>query len=297
MHIKLDWLSFSLVWHSRTQHGAGDTLSNINIELDQLDPDLMNILDIGAHWENSPGRKTYTDSFTHPVSKIRLFFNPLLKHCLFEISGQGCDWLYQRGDLLRLLSIVHTRLTRIDIACDMEVATSPEEFVNQREMKRFKASSHVKEESGETRYVGSRKSNRFTRVYRYNDPHPRSHLLRCEYELHSEDAKHTGLAVLKDGLESVAVKLGEDFGWKHPDWERTLAQPAELTAYRAERGQGKTLFWLANTVAPLLQKLHRDGVLDVQEFFETYVYCNLYETEYDKPGFKYAEVDGDEIPF
>lgn len=297
MHIKIDWLSFSLVWHSRTQRGAGETLTNINIELDQLDPALMDILDIGAHWEAAPGRKTYTDSFVHPVSKVRLFFNPTLKHCLFEISGQGCDWLFNRGDMLRLLSIVRERVTRIDIACDMQTTTTPEAFVTEREMGRFKASSHVTEESGETRYVGSRSSNRFARVYRYNPPHPRAHLLRCEYELKAEDGKRAALAVLTDGLEAVAVKLGNDFGWKHPDWERTLAEPAALTAYRAERGQGKTLYWLNNTVAPLLARLHKEGVLDIEQWLAEAVEPLVIETPYDAKGFKYVELAPNEIPF
>lgn len=297
MHVKIDWISFSLVWHSRTQHGAGDTLSNINIELDQLDPALMDILDIGAHWESANGRKTYTDSFVHPVSKTRLFFNPLLKHCLFEISGQGCDWLFQRGDLLRFLSIVSHRLTRLDIACDMEVETSPEEFVTERDTKRFKASSHVKEESGETRYVGSRSSNRFARVYRYNKPHPRAHLLRCEYQLRSEDAQRTALAVLTDGLEPVAVKLGDDFGWRHSDWHRTIAEPANLTAYRAERGEGKTLFWLNNTVAPLLARLHQEGIIDAAEWFAENVEAKTLQSPYDAKGFHYVKLADGEIPF
>lgn len=44
--------------------------------------------------------------------------------------------------------------------------------------------------------------------------------------------------------------------------------PAEIKAWRPDRAEGKTLFWLADTVAPLLARLQKEGVLDVQTWID-----------------------------
>lgn len=267
MLVKVDWLSFSvLLSEVDTPRTVIDHANHCLEVLQKLHPDILAWLGYGdVEWGS--GRKPYSHSVTWADHGITLFFNPRLPHALVEISGKGCDYVDQIGHGVELLEAVKHRATRIDIAADMLTDVDPLTFTAKREEGRFKSHSEATSESGTTAYIGSRTSNRYARVYRYNDPHPRAHLLRSEFVLKAQDAKLTIAAILNDGLLAVAKKLGEQFGWLHDAWNVDEANETELKAYRPERREGKTLFWLHDTIAPLLARLHLEGQLDMSEFF------------------------------
>jgi hypothetical protein len=123
--------------------------------------------------------------------------------------------------------------------------------------------------------VGARKSNRYAKVYRYNEPHPRHHLLRAEHTFKSEDAKGAAEYILTNGYEAMAQQCGFIWGWKHPNWDLAPATEKELEAHRAERDKSKTVFWVYDTVGPLLARLANEGSLDLQKFFEEAVAPHL----------------------
>jgi len=271
---KIDWISFSVKFNQRSKGDEDETIGNILYELTQLDSSLPALLGIGEGGERTTGRKPYSHSWLRDDNGLSIFYHPSLDHALIEITGRGCSLLDEQGNLYRVLAIVTNRLTRLDIACDMLTGTRPEIFANKRDMGRFKSMEHKKTQSGETFYVGSRKSNRFARVYRYEPPHDRCMFLRCEFETHAKDARNTAIALLGNGIESVVKALGEAFGWTHGDWQPDTIDRAELKAWRPERGKGKTLFWLNNTIAPLLAKLHQEGTLDVNEWIKNQVLRN-----------------------
>jgi Uri superfamily endonuclease len=165
------------------------------------------------------------------------------------------------------LEAVAPHLTRLDIACDILTETRPLDFVTKRNPGRFKSHSEVFSESGETCYVGSKQSNRYARVYRYNAPHERAHLLRVEYVIRAEDAVLTANALLQSGQDAVAKSLGRQYGWYHEDWNVEDTSDARLVAYRPDRREGKTLYWLNDTIAPLLVRLAREGIIDPDLWF------------------------------
>lgn len=274
MLIKIDWISFSIP----VMPVADEVYCHAEIvrALDDLHPQLTSILGFNTGVEHDNGRAPYRVSIRSAEANtgVVAFAHPALTHALVEVSGRGCDWLSEAGTLETVLNAVAARVTRLDVACDILTDLRPPAFAAQRNVKRFKATSHVNSESGETFYVGARSSNRYARVYRYNPPHERSAFLRVEHVIKQEDAKIVASALQTEGLASVVASLGQGFGWQHPQWQLD-ATPAEIAAYRPDRKEGKTLYWLADTIAPLLARLHNEGVIDVVDWLEDNVFPKL----------------------
>lgn len=267
---KIDWLSFSVLITPAEDATEKDAFYAAAAAIHDLHQDIPEYLSLDAEWEPRNGRAPYRTSWHRPDEGVTIFTHPSLTHSLVEVSGRGCDAVQARGYMDALLAAVETRLTRIDIACDILTDVRPLAFSEQRNVKRFKAHSYVNSESGETYYVGARSSARYARVYRYNPPHERSHFLRVEHVIKAEDAKILARTIQAEGLASVVASLGQSFGWEHPEW-RLDATPAELAAYRPDRREGKTLYWLADTVAPLLARLHNEGVIDLEAWVAEHV--------------------------
>ena len=271
MHIKIDWLSFSLPLVLLEDETEQTTLAGVLAACDRINPLILDVVNVMPTWKWGSGRAPYRASFNRPDNGISIFLHPALPHALIEISGKGCETLADHPRAADFLEAITPRLTRLDLAADMLTDLDPLDFVAEREQGHFKSHSEHVSESGTTCYIGSRTSNRYARVYRYNPPHERAHLLRCEFVVKAQDAKLTAQAILADGHYAVAKALGSAFGWLHPVWRVDAPTEAELRAFRPERREGKTLFWLADTVAPLLVKLHQEGTIDIHEWFAQHI--------------------------
>lgn len=271
MQCRIDWLSFTIKVSLEEDETEKTVFAKAASELFELYPFFFDALGTLEGWTWRSGRKPYRASLCRPDGGVAIFVHPNLNHVLIEISGKGCETLSESEHAAAMLEHIAPRLTRIDLACDMMTDTKPTEFVELRETGRFKAHSEVVSESGETCYVGSRTSNRYARVYRYNPPHERAHLLRCEYVLKADDAKIAARSMLEHGQYAVARSLGQQFGWQHKDWSVDTPTEIELRAYRPERREGKTLFWLADTIAPLIVRLDQEGIIDAETWFRTNV--------------------------
>jgi len=222
----------------------------------------------GGNWEkNERSRAPYTDSWTLPASFVTLYASPNLTHCCVEVSGQGCERLIAKNLLGDVLARCHERITRIDIASDVETNTRPTEFVEKMNHERMRTSGHVVSDTGETFYVGSQKSDRYARVYRYNAPHPRSHLLRIEHVFRRDYAKAVARQITDAGIERVAFSAGEAFGWAHQSWQPLVDEGVDLSVIKAEPTMGGTVFWLIKSVAPAFKKLVAKGVIPEPEKF------------------------------
>lgn len=277
MQIAIDWLSFTIKRTVSEDEGDNErkTLKDVITALDELSPVILEVMDIGNGWGWGSGRKPYRASWQRNDFGMSIYIHPNLPHALIEITGKGCATLAENPLAVDFLRAVAPRLTRLDLACDMMTDVRPLDFVKLRDAGRFKSHSEVVSESGETCYIGSKQSNRYARVYRYNPPHERAHLLRCEYVVKAEDAKATAEAILRDGHYEVAAALGAQYGWRHEEWSVLPPTEIELKAYRPDRKEGKTLYWLSDTVAPLLVRLEREGVIDVERWFQENVLSEL----------------------
>jgi len=226
----------------------------------------------GGKWEKQEkARAPYTDAWNMKDCGITLFAGVHLTHCCVEISGIGCERLITLDCLSEVLGASHERTTRIDIASDIETETRPKEFVAKVNHERMRASGYQNSDSGETCYVGSQKSDRYARVYRYNSPHPRAHLLRIEHVFRREYAKVVAKQCLSNDVAEIAGAAGLAFGWAHKDWQPSISDSADISIVSAKREDGKTLYWLVNSVAPAFKRLcETGGITNPEEFLARY---------------------------
>lgn len=222
-------------------------------------------------WELSSGRPPYSASYRTDRGII-LFWNVRLGHCLMEITGQGCEFLRGVKMLNPLIQRMKSRLTRIDLAVDMQTECTPSSFLAQSQSARFKSRASMLSDTGHTEYVGSRNSERYCRVYRYAPPHPRANLLRSEFVFRKQNAKLFAQSAVECGFDLTALALGagQIYGFEHDDWNLKGDEIA-LDSWTPERAQGKTVRWLISQVAPAFKRLVNEGVIDnPTEFLEKY---------------------------
>lgn len=276
MRTHIDWLTFSLAVGAPDDTESGYTNALQRALNNGMGEDLCNAV-MGFEFKHREGsRAPYVDSWHAGEVGITIFANPTLSHMTVEVSGQGCENLIERGLLNALLEQVQGRVTRIDVACDIETEVTPTTFVAQMAHERMRASGFQKSESGETCYIGSQKSERYARVYRYNPPHPRAHLLRVEHVFRKDYAKSVAKACASAALEDVAQSAGKAFGWAHGAWQPTSTQDVDLSIVAAERAAGKTVYWLVHSAAPAFQRLVADGTIkDPERFVREYFFANL----------------------
>jgi len=269
MRNHIDWLTFT----GNPVYTAGDDLPRaiLNGVYTLLGGKLMDALLTGEGKQRERSRAPYTYAWEWKKGSVVIFASPTLSHFTVEISGQGCESLIRSGAMEKVIAAVADRVTRIDIASDIETGVKPQEFVEKTKHKRMRASGYQKSETGETCYVGSQKSDRYARVYRYNAPHPRNHLLRIEHVFRREAAKLVSRAVRDKGTSVVAASAGDVFGWDHPTWQLGGDVGIDLSPVKAERNGGKTVTWLLTAVAPAFKRLVADGTIqNPQEFLSAY---------------------------
>lgn len=275
MRSHIDWLTFTMTMqYGAATRGAVDFAEEYALAMEQtflhtFGADLV-AKAFGGNWEkNEKSRAPYTDSWKLGQRGITLFASPSLTHACVEISGQGCELLIQADLMGRVLNKIHDRVTRIDIASDILTNTRPTEFISETSHKRMRASGFQKSETGETCYVGSQKSDRYSRVYRYAPPHPRSALLRVECVYRREQAKIVAKSVLTHGIDNAAQASAAVFGWAHRDWGKVDELALFDTAVKGARENGKTVFWLVTAAASAFKRLCAEGeITDPEEFLQ-----------------------------
>lgn len=269
MDTKIDWLSFTFNWDNDHVENDAHASSVVCDTLNGLigDDMYLTLMGEGGFWTSGKGRKPYSASMRS--EGVSIFFNNKISHALVEISGKGCTEVFSTPGGAFLLQTVKDRVTRLDIAVDIETDVTPSEFVTYRNATRHKSFSHIMSDTGETCYIGSMTSNRYCRVYRYNEPHPRAGLLRIEHVFRSEDARIAIDHGFERGVDSLVRQCGMIYGWQHDVWELEPPTERELTAHRVERTEAGTLNWLIKTVVPAVGKMWKEGRKeDVQSFMK-----------------------------
>jgi len=211
-------------------------------------------------------RRPYSSAirYGHTVQYVGLDIN----HTLIEMSGQACEEFRQAGYLVNLPPAAIDRATRIDIAIDIEKIT-PDDVVDAGYSARFRSHSRLESKRGITHYIGSPKSERYLRVYRYNEPHPRANLCRVEIVHRKRYAKILAKAIVEHGLTEAGLSALASYGLKHAKIPITGENVLQTVAII--KGNQKTLYWLISQVAPAVQKLIKDGTIsDPDQFFERY---------------------------
>lgn len=225
-----------------------------------------------SFWQEGKGRKPYKHHIHDPKGGWSYFYSDTLPHSVLEFTGRGCDQLTAWESMIPLMRDFGHRCTRIDIAVDFLTDTTPKEFLSTYNKGRFKSDGHINTDSGLTEYVGSQKSGRYARVYKYLPPHPRSPYLRIEHVSREEWAKATCAAVVRDGVKAVAQSLGETFRWTSPLWDEVGVEGASEIQVPTNSRTPATDNWLLKQVLPAIQKLHEAGSDDVLVYFLNQAY-------------------------
>jgi DNA relaxase NicK len=241
---------------------------------DMLDrhPSFMEAFGFPPDWQIVKPRAPYSFARRSEDCSRTLYVHPLAAHYTLEVSGTHCKTLTpaQWVDTCRHWE---GNISRLDIAVDMPCDVTPKQFAANIVQSRVKTRSEFVSSTGETVYLGSRTSERYARVYRYKEPHPRAKLLRAEFQLKGAYANEAAeKLVAGEALNGIAAGLGENFGFNHPVWQPDSEPiPLKVTSHAQT---GNTVYWLTNTVAPLLRRLNKEGKLDVQTWLDEYVLSN-----------------------
>lgn len=255
----LDWLSLTLPVE-KTEHEqlARDNMLSAIYESDES----------FAFWLFQQDKRYASPRRPYCIARqwgyITAFAGININHCLLEVSGQGCEKLRENGLLENVLSIQKARLTRIDVAIDIPDIT-PDEIVNEGYSERFRTHSRIASDTGVTHYVGSPKSERYARVYRYNEPHPRSNLCRVEMVHRKRYARILHEEILSNGLMCAGIKALSSYDFQHGAIPTDTTQALDTVAII--KGDQKTVYWLIAQVAPAFRRLVVDGTIAEPEAF------------------------------
>lgn len=267
MHVKIDWLSFTVPVRSGIENIDGFALAIEHGFYEMFGSHVVAEI-FGGEWRQKTGsRAPYSLAYDVQERGITVYCNPSLNTALVEISGRGCDFVRQTGLMKGMLEMAQNRLTRVDIACDMETGVKPVEFAPKAQFASTTTYSEMNSRTGQTVYIGSMKSETYTRVYRYAKPHPRAALLRVEFVFRRKLAKKIAEEILVQGLDAVAEASGRRVKFTHPVWKpKDTAE--KFTLYgEPERENKSTFFWLVNAAAPAFRRLVKEGVIVDPEAF------------------------------
>lgn len=270
-HCKIDWLSFTVPARSPFTGFAKDTidhvLSLVSLYVGYEWPPVA----WGHEWELEKGHRFYQHTIVYKESKIRLSFGDVNAHVYVEIGGQAQDFIRGRGGVEELLQKVGARASRIDLAIDWETETAVGDFIGDGYKSAYKTGGAVHSPDGDTVYVGSRKSERFARVYRYHEPHPRSRLLRAEVELKGDAAKAMCDIISQKGEVYGVLAAHNLIGWKSPLWTDMKAEVTKFPSRPYDRSGNGFYRWLYTTVIPALVKANNEGYVDLDDFIDKHI--------------------------
>jgi len=268
MDVKIDYLSATLMHDPRHGEGEAAQWQSVTAALWEGFPVLTTWLSRQGGWQPGGARGHYAFSQFHPRLYSAIRYGGSANHVLLEMPGTCCQALRDDEALEGVLSELAPRLTRCDVAVDIPNGGSPRDFVLAGYNARFKSYAEIVSEAGETEYVGSMKSERFARVYRYNEPHPRAGVMRVEFVLRSQYAKTLAAEILEHGLLSAADRLGNTWGWQSPTWQPLKLTDGKLRASRADRHEPGRVKWIHEVVVPCLVKAHAEGLIDLAAIIE-----------------------------
>lgn len=189
---------------------------------------------------------------------------------LVEVSGRGCsqvnvwEWLasLQNGVINKFRL---NKVTRLDLASDYETDLTPFEMVSKLGINpRIKTRNVQNSKTGQTFYVGSRKSDRFCRVYSYNRPHPRAGLVRVEFQF-NKGVAGTVVRQILDGDAHVDTTFHSAVRATFENsLEGDMRIPVRVTR-EYERTDAGTLVWIHSQVVPALATMVQKGEITLDE--------------------------------
>ena len=233
-----------------------------------------------------PGTNGYTESVSFPDVGVLVRYGHPSGRPHVQLSGKGCRLIdtlsVGQGHALwrGIFSIKDGRkFSRIDVCVDVyvpEAADSParqlrdplawERYVTN---KKVHTRSWYDSQDGQTLGLGSRSSDRYVRIYRFNPPHPRADWMRIEFEL--KDARAPAAAKMISAADGDCTKLvGSqllDFFGDNIRLTRQGEAPVAPTRMVVDRPEhAASTRWLFKVALPAVREAIIDGTIDKGEF-------------------------------
>lgn len=275
MQTKIDYVSFTVPCRIPFVEDEDENTANALMILEDFLGAGWKPIISGHTWESFKAKGFYHTRIFDADTKISVSFGNVNSHIYVDVGGQALDFIRAIGFYEDFIKAVAPRTSRVDFAVDFETEVSVSDFIVNRQRGRFKAGGNIFSEDGETSYIGSWKAERFARVYRYHEPHPRSKMLRAEVVLRATYAKQAMAIVLSDGETQAALAAHEPFGWKHKIWQPTEAVTSEIVSKRHDKEGASTLRWLNGDVAACIVRLHNEDLINAFDWFEKYVRSHI----------------------
>lgn len=224
------------------------------------------VASLESGWSIERAKGFYSHRLRHEITGVALSFGTINAHVYVELSGKACDCLESANILSSLIESTKAKCSRIDFALDFVTEIKPEQFSAFRNEIRWKYVSHITGASGTTDYIGSRTGERMARVYRYNPPHPRAHMLRVEAEYKGAAAKAICKELEQNSLEQVCLMAHAPFGWSHCLFKDLESEAVKVPYSAHNPDNAATVRWLYGVVASSVRKAILDGLIDWQSF-------------------------------
>lgn len=179
---------------------------------------------------------------------------------LLEISGTGIPIVPQP----ELIALLQDKVTRIDLCIDFEGINIPHALAD------AKPTGVWDTQTGYTAYLGSSKSDTMARLYRYNAPHPRSHLTRFEIVFRRKVAQKIAYNVAIGNHSEVyatIVAIAKRRKVNLPFADKGDAG-IKLTPAKGSSDLAGTIRWLQTQVKPAVCKMRSSGISesDIKEW-------------------------------
>lgn len=218
-------------------------------------------------------RGFYAHSVASDTTGARLSWGGVNNHILVELPGVACSLLAAEALLNDILARALDRVSRIDLAGDIETDVTPAEFLYSATIHKAASRTSIDSQQGLTEYVGSRTSDRFMRVYRYREPHPRHNLLRIEHEFKGDMTKEVTEFVIHHGAPEAFLMACARYNFRHPVWILNApgATDCTFTTARERRDKSGVMRWLNTQVAPAIARAQREGLINLDEWIENYI--------------------------
>jgi hypothetical protein len=262
----IDYYSFIIPVRIVIYENERETLNHAIQEFLRFVPDIEHHKFGLGNWGIEQSRGFYSTRIRHEISGVAISFGTVNSHLFCELSGRACNNFDAIDALDPLINATKDKCSRIDFAVDIATECDPEHFCTKRGGNSFKSNGTIVSPSGKTCYLGSRKSERMARVYRYAPPHPRSGFLRVEAEYKGDAAKAAASHFTETDIRTACVDAHKPFGWLHDDWN-TEGDAGEKIAYTAYRpSNASTVRWLYGDVITALRKAIQEGLVDLDDW-------------------------------
>lgn len=260
----VDWLSFTVPLAAKI-HPDYIAPQDIVASLEAWSPDLALFIQGAVMAERDViSRRPYRSAIRFPNAGMTIAFGGQ-QNILFELSGIGCAVLREHGIHDTVVSDVRERITRLDVACDMKGDVHPQSVVDAMQCGRIRTKGATDSDTGQTRYLGSMKSDRFARVYRYHEPHPRAGVTRIECVARRDLAKSVAATIVRHGVVFAAQSM---LNYYEIEGMETMHENAgKANAPAAQRTKAGTMAWLIKQAAPAFRTLVREGYIRDPEYF------------------------------